>query len=79
MAYGERLDWAGEVSKEEKETVSEILEHFVIEARDMMIKNPTKNDSTNTITALVKSKTDLDNTNLNTKLALEALVLNLTP
>jgi len=72
----ERLNWAGEVYKEEKEDVIEILEDWIAQARKIMIDSPSVS-VLNNIEKINEVKNDIENTNVNVRLALEALILNL--
>ncbi len=74
---GERLDLCAEISKEEKDTVLEILERWVEESREEMLKNPNEVSYVNDIKRIMEIKNDLENSNVNVRLSLEALVLSL--
>ena len=80
MSLGERLEFISELSKEDKEIIVEILEEWIGEERGEMIKikviEKAKNKSMN-IKYILSVLKDLEDTNINTKLALENLVLNL--
>ncbi len=76
MNLGKRLEWAGEFSKEEKETVLELMEYWIDEARDMMIKTPKDENSLKNIKRIIEIRKDLEDTNVNQRLSLEALVLS---
>jgi len=80
MPLGKRLMWAEETSKEEKETIVQILEDCVEQERavmksrdgDLELQRAGEN-----IKKMVEIKENLENTNINTRLALEVLVLGL--
>jgi DNA polymerase III subunit delta' len=74
MEPGERLSWALEQSKEEKEAIINMLEGWVREERKFLAAN--KKGAQN-IKKILEVKKDLENTNINTRLALEYLTLNL--
>jgi len=74
---GERLDLCAEISKEEKDTVLEILERWVEESREEMLENPNEVSYVNDIKRIMEIKNDLENSNVNVRLSLEALVLSL--
>jgi len=76
MNLGKRLEWAGEFAKEEKETVLELLECWVDEARDLMIKDPKDENSLRNIKRIMEIKKDLEDSNVNQRLSLEALVIS---
>lgn len=76
LGLGEKLDWAGEFSKEEREDVLETLEKWVAEARELMLNSPSVSQLNN-VKKIYTAKKTLEETNTNQKLALEALVLNL--
>ncbi|MBW6441799.1 hypothetical protein K0B04_02720 [Patescibacteria group bacterium] len=78
MSLGERLDICSEISKEEKEYVLEILEKWVGEGRELLLKNPKDATNVKNIKRIIEIKNDLENTNVNVRLSLEALVLSLT-
>lgn len=69
MTIGERLDLVSVLSKEEKEDILEILENWIVEERKIM-------ESTNRIKILLSVREDME-LNINTKLALEYLAINL--
>jgi DNA polymerase III delta prime subunit len=79
VSLGERLTWAEEVSKEEKEDVLEILEKSVTEIRDAMLTNTPKYETryASAISKILEVKKDLERTNINTRLALENMVLTM--
>jgi len=77
LGGGERLEWAGEFSKEEREDVVELLEKWLAEARELMIDSPStaRLQDVKLIYSVLK---DLENTNAGARLALESLVVNLS-
>ena len=77
MTPGERLDLCAEISKEEKDAVLEILERWVEEGREEMLKNPGDVSYMKNIKRILEIKNDLENSNVNVRLSLEALLLSL--
>lgn len=80
MNKGELLDFAGEISKEEKEDIVEYLERWLVEARNFMLNSQGYSSTFSTaqnIKKILRTKNDLERTNLNTRLALESLMLNI--
>lgn len=77
MSLGERLDSCADISKEEKEDVLDILETWVEEGRLEMLKNPKNSNTPKNIKRITEIKNDLENSNVNVRLSLEALVLSL--
>ncbi len=78
MSYGQRLDWAGEISKEEREDIIEMLEEWIKEGRGVILKNLTDLKMVKNIKLIIAIKKDLENTNVSGRLSIEALVLNLS-
>ena len=76
MDLGKRLDAAAELSKEEKETVLELLECWIDEARNILLKNPRDKNCFKNIKRIIEIKKDLEDTNVNQRLSLEALVVS---
>jgi len=76
MSLGERLDFASEISKEEKEDILNILECWIEEGRDMILENPKDKVKLHNLKRMVEIKNDLENTNVNVRLSMEALVLS---
>lgn len=72
LSIGERLTWLDEFSKLEKLEIIEILEMWIIDLRKELNKKNAKN-----IYLVNKVKNDLENTNINTKLALDYLIIQL--
>ena len=77
MSSGERFDLCLDISKEEKDDVINILENWVEEGRVEMLKNPKNPVHAENIKKIIEIKTDLENSNVNVRLSLEALVLSL--
>ena len=77
MHLGERVDWADTNGKLDKEELVQILEKWIIEGRNLYLNEIEKNMYSEKVKKLVKMKAELENTNINKKLALVALVLNL--
>jgi len=77
MSLGERFDLCLDISKEEKDDVINILENWVEEGRVEMLKNPKNPVHAENIKKIIEIKTDLENSNVNVRLSLEALVLSL--
>jgi DNA polymerase III delta prime subunit len=77
MDLGERIDICSEISKEEKEDVINMLENWVVEGRKHLLKKPKNVIITTNIKRILDVKKDLENSNVNVKLSLEALVLSL--
>lgn len=84
LSKGKLLEWAAEKSKEEKSELVELLETW-LEELHYEIKNERKNkensitfeQAKNAIQLIQVIKDDLEKTNINTKLVLEYLALNL--
>ena len=76
MSMGERLDFASEISKEEKEDVVNILECWIEEGREMLLKDPKSVSKIKNIKKILEIKNDLENSNVNVRLSIEALVLS---
>ena len=76
MSMGERLDFASEISKEEKEDVVNILECWIEEGREMILKDPKSVSKIKNIKKILEIKNDLENSNVNVRLSIEALVLS---
>lgn len=76
LDLGKRLDWAGETAKEDREDILQLLEKWLAEARDIMVQSPSTIKLTN-LKQIVAAKGNIENTNVNARLALEALVVNL--
>jgi len=78
MSMGERLDVCLEISKEEKDDVLKILDSWVEEGRTVLLKKPRDISQANNLKRIIEVKSDLENTNVNVRLSLEALVLSLS-
>lgn len=78
MNLGKRLDFAAEISKEEKEVALELLECWIEEARGMLLKNPKEESYLKNIKRIIEIRKNLEDTNVNQRLSLEALVLSFT-
>lgn len=77
MDLGNRLEICSELSKSEKDEILYILEKWVEEGREMLLKNPKKTLNAENLKKIIKIKNDLENTNVNARISLEALLLNL--
>ncbi len=77
MSLGERIDICSEISKEEKEDVINMLENWLIDGRKTLLKNPENVIITANLKRIFEVKNDLENSNVNVKLSLEALALGL--
>lgn len=77
MTLGERLDSCSDISKEEKEDVLDILETWAEEGRAEMLKNPKNTFLAKNVKRIIEIRDDLENSNVNVRLSLEALVLSL--
>lgn len=78
MEIGERLDSCLEISKEEKDDVIYILDKWVEQGRLMMLGSPKNSKIARDLKRILEIKNDLENTNVNVRLSLEALVLSLS-
>jgi DNA polymerase-3 subunit delta' len=76
MSLGKRLELASEISKEEKETVLELLECWIEEGRGLVLKRPSDENRLKNIKRIIEIKKDLENSNVNQRLSIEALVLS---
>jgi DNA polymerase III delta prime subunit len=77
MKMGERLDICSEISKSEKEIIIDILNMWIEEGREVLLKNPKNDSGVKNLKRIIEIKNDLENTNVNPKISLEALILNL--
>jgi DNA polymerase-3 subunit delta' len=75
MSVERKFDWAQELAKEEREDVLEMLEEWVGQERANLSEDLKKAQN---IRLILEIKDDLERTNLNCRLALETLVLNLS-
>jgi DNA polymerase III delta prime subunit len=73
MQLGERLVWAEGAAKNDREEVIDILEDWVMEERKELTTKKAEN-----IKKILVVKKDLEETNVNLRLALEILVLSLS-
>ncbi len=73
MSLGERLDLAGELAKEEKEDLIEMAEGWANELSKLTTVR--KSDVSN-VKNILAFKKDLENTNINVRIAIESLFLN---
>ena len=76
MTPGHRLDLAKELSGQDREDLINIIGNWIRESREVMLEAQSPDWAEN-ITKLVSFKSDLEHTNVNTRLALEALLLKL--
>lgn len=74
MTVEQKFAWAQEKAKEEKEDVIDMLEKWIREERERLSENSNKVQN---IKLILEVKEDLEKTNLNCRLALETLTLNL--
>lgn len=70
LGVGERLDFVANLAKEDKEIILSTLEEWLFETRGKVWELGSE-----PVELLVKVKKDLENTNVNTKLALEYLAI----
>lgn len=80
LSYGERVDWVSEFCKEERDFIIDTLEFWVTQERTSMNKSKESQvieTKARNISEILKIIKDLENTNVNTRLSLEVLVLNL--
>jgi hypothetical protein len=73
MSVGERLDWAEEYAKEEREDIVETLEKWVEECH----RTITESNSAVNAQVILSAHKDLENTGLGIRLILENLVIQL--
>jgi DNA polymerase III delta prime subunit len=76
LNFGERLDWAEENAKEEKDTIIEILENWIEEGRGML-SDENGVAIADGLEKVIKTVDDLENTNVGVRLALEQLLISL--
>jgi DNA polymerase III subunit delta' len=74
MDVEEKFAWAQEEAKQEKEDVIDMLEIWIREERENLGEN---SDKVQNMRLILETKQDLEKTNLNCRLALETLALNL--
>ena len=75
--YGERLVWAEEFSKEDRDYITQTLQLWIEEGSISAI-NSGSSYSLSDIDLIDKVKKDMEKTNINARLSLEYLVLNLS-
>ncbi|MFC1700230.1 hypothetical protein ACFLZ4_01125 [Patescibacteria group bacterium] len=78
MSLGERLDFAQELAKEEREDVVDTLESWISDERKEMLKAPGKEKHRINIEKIIQIMDDLEHTNVNPRLSLETLLLSLS-
>ena len=76
FSIGEKLDYAEKLAKKEKEYITDSLENWIIEERQNM-KGTGNSSNSSHINIILDIKKDLEETNVNTRLALECLLLSL--
>ena len=76
MPLGERLGYVDELAKHDREEITLLFEHWIEQGRGALLKKPSI-PLTNRIEFLNEIYTDLKTTNVNLKLALENLAINL--
>lgn len=76
MRVGDRLSWALENSKLDREEIIVILEQQILLERNAMLESPNK-PSANNLETLLNIKTDLEKSNIGAKFALEQLSIAL--
>ncbi len=75
---GQRLSWAYESSKKDRQEILEELGSYVVNLHENLYKSTTDRERISlNIEKITEVKTDLEETNLNTRLALENLALSL--
>lgn len=70
---GELLDWVEEFSKEEKDTIIETLENWVVEGEEILQNKETMYPIGNLLEKIYSALEDLQNTNVTTRSCLENL------
>ncbi|OGC68679.1 hypothetical protein A2415_01865 [candidate division WWE3 bacterium RIFOXYC1_FULL_39_7] len=76
MRVGERLELAIELAKEEREDLINMLDNWVVQGREVLLKNPTAENAEN-LNLTLQLKQDLEKTNVNARLGLENVFLHL--
>lgn len=75
-SQGEKLAIAEKLAKEEKDTIIDILESWLYDARTYMkLTDSPRIQVTENIKSIIKTKDDLENFNVNTRLTVETLLL----
>jgi len=77
MTIGERLTWAETFAKNEKEDICETLEQWISQIRKLIPGSENRSDLARNIRLVEKVKKDLETSNLNTRLAVEFLVIHI--
>jgi hypothetical protein len=77
LTAGQRIDWAEETAKEDKDTIIDILESWIDEGR-FLLRDTQATTVAKNLEIIVTTLEDLENTSVGGRLALEQLVLNLT-
>lgn len=75
IGFGKKLELAQEFSKKDREEVVALIEDLVYQERQLMLEKPSKT-STRFIKKALEIKTDLEETNVSARLALENLLIN---
>ena len=75
QSTGDRLEWAAETSKKDKKEIIDNLEILMLEGRSYL-KEQTGGGAVTLLNNLNKVKSDLENTNLSAKIALEFIATN---
>lgn len=73
---GSKLLLAEKLAKEDKDVILETIDNWIVSTREAALENPNIINAQK-LEVLVKVKTDLEETNINTRLALEYLLLQL--
>jgi len=73
---GTKLEWAEETAKLEKDEISDILENLIKQAREQLASKPVQTASN--LQALIAKLEDIEKTNVNVRLALECLVIEIS-
>ncbi len=74
MSFEEKFSWAQETAKEEKEVILDMLDQWISIERSHLLIN---DRAVNNIALITRISDDLSKTNINTRLALETLIINL--
>lgn len=74
---GEKFSWALEAGKMDRENLIQILNEWIVNVRKLMLENQTDNQLAKTLENIIMVKKDLEETNINQKLAIETLLLNI--
>lgn len=76
MSLGKRLEFSADIAKEEKETILELLDCWIEEGRASLLKKPGEQNRATNVKRIMEIKKDLENSNVNQRVSLEALVLS---